>query len=164
MENGHFIRQSGFDFMANRIIVRNRKARFHYEILETFEAGIALQGTEVKSIRQGKVKITEAFCRISETKQMDVCQMEVGVYRYGNIHNHKTDRDRKLLMHRRQIVRLFSKIREKGLTLIPLSLYFKRDRVKMEIALCRGKKVYDKRASLKERETELEIKRSLKDL
>lgn len=150
--------------MANRIIVRNKKARFNYEILETLEAGIALRGTEVKSIRLGKVRLTEAFCQITDTLQLEIRQMGVSVYEFGNIHNHQTDRNRKLLMHRREIVRLYSKIKEKGLTLIPLSLYLKQGRVKVEVALCRGKKVHDKRASIKEKEAKIEIRRSLKNL
>ena len=150
--------------MASRTIVANKKARFNFEILETCEAGIALQGTEVKSIRMGKVKLTEAYCRISDTMQMEICQMEVGAYKFGNIHNHKENRSRRLLMHRREIVRLFSKIGEKGLTLIPLRLYFVGGRVKVELALCRGKKLHDKRAAMKEKDAKLEIKRSLKYL
>ncbi len=150
--------------MVSKTIVRNRKARHDFEILETFETGIALQGTEVKSIRLGKVKLSEAFCQISDSMQLDICQMEVSVYKFGNIHNHKTNRNRKLLMHRREIMRLYSKIKEKGLTLIPLSLYLKERRVKVEMALCRGKKLHDKRASLKEKDARLEIKRSLKNL
>ena len=143
-------------------IVRNRKAWHEYEILEKFEAGIALVGTEVKSVRLGKVKITEAYCSIDDKLQMDLYEMEISPYTFGNIHNHKTKRVRKLLMHKREINRLLSKVKEKGLTLIPLSLYFKNDKVKVEVALVKGKKLHDKRASLKDKDAKREIDRAIK--
>ena len=149
---------------ATKTIVRNRKAFHVYEVMDRFEAGMALVGTEVKSIRLGKVKLSEAYCQINDNLQLDLCQMEVSSYDYGNIHNHTPDRKRKLLMHRREIVKIYSKIREKGLTLIPLSLYFKNSRVKVEIALCRGKKLHDKRASLKDRDAKRDINRAMKNL
>jgi SsrA-binding protein len=149
---------------ATKTIVRNRKAFHEYEVMDRFEAGMALVGTEVKSIRLGKVKLSEAFCQINDNLQLDLCQMEVSSYDYGNIHNHTPDRKRKLLMHRREIAKIYSKIREKGLTLIPLSLYFKNSRVKVEIALCRGKKLHDKRASLKDRDAKRDINRAMKNL
>jgi SsrA-binding protein len=148
--------------MSVKPIVRNRKARHEYEILEKFEAGIALVGTEVKSVRLGKVKITEAYCNIDDALQMDLHEMEISPYTFGNIHNHKTKRVRKLLMHKREINRLLSKVKEKGLTLIPLSLYFKDDKVKVEIALVRGKKLHDKRAALKDKDAKREIDRAIK--
>lgn len=148
--------------MTTKTIVKNRKAWHEYEVLEKFEAGIALAGTEVKSIRLGKVKITDAFCQIDDTLQMDLHEMEVSLYTFGNIHNHKTKRVRKLLMHKREIHRLLAKVKEKGLTLIPLSLYFKNDTVKVEIALCRGKKLHDKRAAMKDKDAKLEIDRATK--
>ncbi len=146
----------------SKTIVRNRKAWHEYEILEKFEAGIALVGTEVKSVRLGKVKITEAYCNINDTLQMDLHEMEISPYTFGNIHNHKTKRVRKLLMHKREINRLLSKVKEKGLTLIPLSLYFKNDKVKVEIALVKGKKLHDKRAALKDKDAKREIDRAIK--
>lgn len=148
--------------MSIKTIVKNRKAWHEYEILEKFEAGIALAGTEVKSIRLGKVKITDAYCNIDDKLQMDLRDMEVSAYSFGNIFNHPAKRSRKLLMHKREIVRLLSKVKEKGLTLIPLSLYFKNDKVKVEIALCKGKKLHDKRASLKDKDAKLEIDRAMK--
>lgn len=148
--------------MSTKTIVRNRKAWHEYEILEKFEAGIALVGTEVKSIRQGKVKITEAYCHIDDRLQIDIIEMEVSPYKFGNIHNHKAKRPRKLLMHRREIARLLSKVKEKGLTLVPLSLYYKNGIVKVEVALCKGKKLHDKRATLKDRDAKLEIDRAMK--
>lgn len=144
--------------MTAKTIVRNRKAWHEFEILEKFEAGIALVGTEVKSIRDGRVKIIEAFCHISEDLQLELWQMEVSPYKFGNIHNHEAARNRKLLMHRKEIAKLLSKVKEKGLTLIPLSLYYKNGRVKVEIALCKGKKLHDKRAALKEKDAQREIK------
>ena len=145
------------------MIVKNRKAWHEYEILEKYEAGISLEGTEAKSIRIGKVKISEAFCQIDDKFQLELIQMEITPYDFGNIHNHKPNRRRKLLMHHREIVRINSKIKEKGLTLIPLGLYYKGNRVKVEIALCRGKKLHDKRATMKAREAKREIDRSLKN-
>ncbi len=130
--------------------------------MEKFEAGIALVGTEVKSIREGKVKISEAYCNIDDQLQMDLLELEISQYTFGNIHNHAPRRKRKLLMHKREIIRLHSKVKEKGLTLIPLSMYFKNGTVKVEIALCRGKKLHDKRASLKDKDAKLEIDRAMK--
>ncbi len=149
--------------MANKFIVRNRKAWHEYEIMERFEAGIALVGTEVKSVREGQVKLVDAFCQI-DNYQLTLHQMEISPYKFGNIHNHETNRIRPLLMHRREIVKLFAKVREKGLTLIPLSLYYKAGRVKVEIALCRGKKLHDKRMSLKAKDDKRDMKRALKNL
>ncbi len=146
--------------MANKSIVRNRKAWYEYEVFDKFEAGIALVGTEVKSIREGKVKIVDAFCHITGDMQIELHQLEISPYRFGNIHNHKANRIRRLLMHRSEIKRLFSKVKEKGLTLIPLSMYFKNGVVKVEIALCRGKKLHDKRASLKEKDAKREISKA----
>jgi SsrA-binding protein len=150
--------------MANKFIVRNRKAWHEFEIMERFEAGISLVGTEVKSVREAKVKLVDAFCQISNNYQLSIHQMEISPYEFGNIHNHKADRIRPLLMHRKEIIRLFSKVKEKGLTLIPLSLYYKGGRVKVEIALCRGKKLYDKRASLKAKDDKLDMDRAMKNL
>lgn len=148
--------------MSIKPIVRNRKAWHEYEILEKFEAGIALAGTEVKSVREGKVKITDAYCQIDDKLQMDLREMEISPYTFGNIHNHQAKRNRKLLMHKREINRLLSKVKEKGLTLIPLSLYFKNGKVKVEVALVKGKKLHDKRAALKDKDAKREIDRAIK--
>ena len=142
-------------------IVRNRKAFNEYEILERFEAGIALAGTEVKSVRDGRVKMGEAYCQISPDFQLDLVQMEISVYQFGNINNHPPARTRKLLMHKQEIARLLAKVKEKGLTLIPLRLYYKNGRVKVEIALCRGRKLHDKRLALKEKDAKRDMERSL---
>ncbi len=148
--------------VATKTIIRNRKAWHEYEILEKFEAGISLAGTEVKSLREGRVKIADSFCQIDDHLQMDLLELEISPYTHGNIHNHKPKRVRKLLMHRREINRLLSKVKEKGLTLIPLSLYFKSDKVKVEVALCKGKKLHDKRAALKDKDAKREIDRAVK--
>lgn len=144
-------------------IIQNRKARFEYQIMEKFEAGIALVGTEVKSIKAGQVKITEAFCEISDDMELWLKQMEIAVYDFGNRFNHDPNRNRKLLMKKQEIVRLYSHLKEKGLTLIPLSLYNKKGIIKVQIAVCKGKKLHDKRQSMKERDAKMEIKRALKD-
>jgi SsrA-binding protein len=148
--------------VAYKTIVKNRKAWHDYEILEKFEAGISLAGTEVKSLRIGRVKLAEAFCQIDDRLQMELHEMEISPYTHGNIHNHRPTRVRRLLMHKREINRLLSKVKEKGLTLIPLSLYFKGDNVKVEVALCKGKKLHDKRAALKDKDAKLEIARAMK--
>ncbi|MFH2132603.1 MAG: SsrA-binding protein SmpB [bacterium] len=150
--------------MADKFIVKNRKAWHDYEVLERFEAGIALVGTEVKSLRAGHVKLVDAFCQVTGDYQLNLHQMEISPYKFGNIHNHKADRIRRLLMHKREIVKLLSKVKEKGLTLIPLSLYYKGGKVKVEIAVCRGKKLYDKRSSLKAKDDKLDMNRALKHL
>lgn len=145
-------------------IIQNRKARFEYEIMDKFEAGIALVGTEVKSIKAGKIKITDAYCEISDNMELYLKQMEISVYDFGNRFNHQPVRDRKLLMNKREIIRLYSALKEKGLTLIPLSLYNKKGIIKVQIALCRGKKLHDKRQSMKERDAKMEISRALKSI
>ena len=148
--------------MTSKTIVRNRKAWHDFEIMDKFEAGIALVGTEVKSIREGNIKITEAYCLIDDKMQLGLHELEISPYKFGNINNHDVRRVRKLLMHRREIIRLNAKIKEKGLTLIPLSMYYKKGIVKVEVAVCRGKKLHDKRASLKAKDAKLEMDRATK--
>ncbi len=140
--------------MSN-LIIRNKKAFHNYEILDRMEAGIALVGTEVKSIRLGRVKILEAFCRINQDYELELWQLEISPYSHGNLHNHKVDRVRKLLMHKKEIVKLAAKMQEKGLSLVPLSMYFKRGKVKVQIALAKGKKLHDKRQDMKEKDAKL---------
>ena len=147
--------------MSNQII-KNKKAFHNYEVLDRFEAGIALEGTEVKSLREGGVKILEAFCRVSKDFELTLHQLEISHYKHGNIHNHDPHRVRKLLMHKREIFRIGQKMQEKGLSLIPIGMYFKRGRVKVEIALCKGKKMHDKRDALKARDQKMEIARAMK--
>ena len=142
-------------------ITENRQARHEYFILESFEAGIELVGTEVKSIRQGGVNLKDSWCSI-DNGQLYIRGMHISPYEKGNIFNRDPLRVRRLLMHRKEINRLFGKIKQDGLTLIPLSLYFKDSRVKVQLGLCKGKKLYDKRADAAKRDAKREIDRSLK--
>tara|TARA_B100000745_G_scaffold27122_1_gene17596 strand:- start:327 stop:782 length:456 start_codon:yes stop_codon:yes gene_type:complete len=149
--------------MSIKILTTNRRARFEYEILETREAGIELKGTEVKSIRLGQINLSEGFCRISEDLQAMLQNVHIAPYDFGNRHNHDPLRPRRLLLHREEIRRLYGKIREQGLTLIPLKLYLKKGCVKLELGLVKGKKLHDKREAIKRREAQREVERSLRD-
>lgn len=150
--------------MAENIktIVTNRKARHEYHILETYEAGIKLQGTEVKSIRAGRVNFKDSFA-IIENGEVWLYNMHISPYEFGNRFNHEADRKRKLLMHKNEIRKLIGKIKEQGLTLIPLKLYFNRQWVKVELALAKGKKLYDKRQDIAKRTDQRQIERALKE-
>lgn len=150
--------------MDDRIIeiAKNKKARFEYEILEIFEAGIALVGSEVKSIRQKKASIQESYARI-KNNELYITGMNIAIYEMANRFNHEPVHDRKLLLHRHEIKRLIGKVHEKGFTLVPLRLYFKNGKVKIEIALARGKAKYDKRQDIKDREVNREIRREWKN-
>jgi len=141
-------------------ITVNRKARFEYEILETYEAGIVLTGTEIKSIRHGSVSIEEAYVVINEAPYL--INASIAPYQFGNIHNHEEKRARKLLFHHLEIKKLDKALSLQGLTLIPLSLYFKNGYVKVLVGLARGKKLYDKRESIKKREQEKSIAQLMK--
>ena len=143
-------------------IAQNKKARFEYEILETFEAGIVLKGTEVKALRAHTATIGDAFVVVRDDEAF-VHQMSITPYDKGNRFNHDDKRVRKLLLHKKEIARLLGKVKEKGLTLIALKLYFKNGKAKLLIALAKGKTQYDKRHSIKEREGKREIQRALKD-
>ncbi len=145
----------------NREIIRNKKARFDYEIIEVFEAGMVLRGTEVKSLRQKKVSIQESYALV-KSGEVFVTGLTISHYDMGNRFNHETDRDRKLLLHRHEIKRLIGKLKEKGYTLVPLSLYFKEGRVKMELGLAKGKAVYDKRKTIQKRDMDRELRRDIK--
>ncbi|MEG1016501.1 MAG: SsrA-binding protein SmpB [Oscillospiraceae bacterium] len=140
-------------------IAENRKARHEFFILESFEAGIELFGTEVKSIRQGSVNMKESWCQI-ENGELFVNGMHISPYEKGNIFNKDPLRVRRLLMHKQEIVRLFGRMKQDGLTLIPLSLYFKNSRVKVQVGLCKGKKLYDKRATDAERSAKRDMDRA----
>lgn len=142
-------------------IAKNKKAFHDYFVEERYEAGIELAGTEVKSIRMGNVNLKDAFCTIKDG-QMSVNGMHVSPYEKGNIFNREPRRPRRLLMHRREIAKLFAKIKQDGYTLIPLSLYFKGPRVKVEVGLCKGKKLYDKREAAAQRDAKREMDRALK--
>lgn len=143
-------------------LATNRKAFHQYHILETYEAGIALKGTEVKSIREGKADIKESIVRIRD-EEAYLVGCHVQPYSHGNITNHEPTRTRKLLLHKREIRRLQGKVQEKGLTLIPTRLFLKNGRIKVEVALARGKRLHDKREAVKAREAGREIARALKD-
>ena len=147
--------------MGEKIITKNRKARHDYEILETMEAGLSLTGTEVKSLRDGKVNLKDSYAQIKEG-ELWLVAVHISPYDFGNINNHDPERERKLLMHAKEIQRLIGKVQLQGLTLIPLKLYFKRGRVKVELALARGKHNYDRRHDLAKRDAEREMKRAIK--
>ena len=143
-------------------ISSNRKAFHEYFVLERFEAGIELFGTEVKSIRAGQVNLKDSFCTVKDG-ELFVRGMHISPYEHGNIFNHDELRPRKLLMHKAEIVKLFSKTREKGFTLVPLKIYFKQGRAKLELALASGKHNYDKRRDLQERAVKRDVARELRD-
>ncbi|GAI07428.1 unnamed protein product [marine sediment metagenome] len=144
-----------------KLILKNKKAYFHYEILETCEAGLVLLGSEIKSIREGKASIQESYAR-PYRDEFYVYNMDIRPYKCASIYNHEPKRSRKLLLKRREIKRLVGKTQEKGLTIVPLRLYLKNGYAKLELGLARGKKLYDKRAALKKKEAQREIARALK--
>ena len=143
-------------------ITSNRKAFHEYFVLERFEAGIELAGTEVKSIRAGNVNLKDAFCTVTNG-ELFVRGMHVSPYEQGNIFNRDPVRPRRLLMHKREIMKLNARIMQDGVALIPLSLYFKDSRVKVELGLCKGKKLHDKRDSEAERQSKRDIDRMMKE-
>ncbi len=147
---------------GNKTIAENRKAFHDYFVEESFEAGIELCGTEVKALRQGGVNLKDAWCSIVEG-EMYVNGMHISPYDKGNIFNRDPLRVRKLLLHKREIMRLLGITKQQGYALIPLSLYFKGSRVKMQLGLCRGKKLYDKREDAARRDMKREAQRSLKE-
>ena len=144
-----------------KIITTNKKAYHDYFVDETYEAGIALFGTEVKSIRAGGVNLKDSYCRV-ENGEMFVFGMHISPYEKGNIFNRDPYRDKKLLMHKKEILKLFGLVTQKGYTLIPLCLYFSGKNVKLEIGLCRGKKLFDKRDTEAKKQADREIERSLR--
>lgn len=145
-----------------KIIARNKRAFFEYEISEKLEAGIELQGTEVKSLRAGKVNLSEGWVDIAPDSQVFLKQVHIAAYEYGNIYNHQEDRPRRLLLKKKEIVKLENSLHAKGFTLVPLKFYLKGQFVKVELGLGKGKKSHDKRASTKEREANRDIERALK--
>lgn len=142
-------------------IARNRRARFDYEIIETWEAGIALTGTEVKSLRNGKAQITDAY-GIVKDGEVWLLNLHIAPYEQGNRFNHEATRTRKLLLHSREIKKMIGAVERQGLTLIALEIYFKRGRAKVRLGLGRGKKLHDKRADLKEKDDKREMARAAK--
>jgi len=147
--------------MADKTIATNRQARYNYAILESFEAGIELKGTEVKSLRAGKASINDSFAR-PEGNEIFLYNMHIPPYEFGNRENPDPLRPRKLLLHKNQIRRLIGEIASKKLALIPLKAYFKEGIVKVELALAKGKKLYDKREAIKKRESDRELRRALR--
>lgn len=145
-----------------KLITRNRKAWHDYFILEQVEAGIALQGTEVKSLRAGRANLKDSFARVRDG-EVWLYGAHISTYEQGNRYNHDPERPRKLLLHRREITRLRVRAEEKGLTLVPLSLYFKRGTAKVELAVAKGKAEHDKRHAIARRESQREIERAMKD-
>ena len=145
-----------------KIMATNREARHEYFIEEEFEAGIELQGTEVKSIRAGTLNLKDSWCGIKDG-QLLVNQMHISPYDHGNRFNPDPRRPRRLLMHKREIMRLFGKVKQDGYSIIPLSVYLKGSLVKVKIGLCKGKKLYDKRQSAAERDAKRQIDRAMKE-
>ena len=144
-----------------KTVVVNRKARHEYEILDRIEAGIELVGTEVKSIRQGSVNLKDAWADV-QNGECFLIGMHISPYEKGNIFNREPERTRKLLLHKREIRKLSADIKVKGLTLVPLSLYFRNSHVKVELGICKGKKLYDKRASKAESDAKRTMERAIK--
>ena len=153
---------ASIDKKGTKTIADNRKARHEYFVLESFEAGIELYGTEVKSIRAGNVNMKDCYCRVVDG-EMVLFGMHISPYEHGNVFNRDPLRSRRLLMHKREILRLYGQVKQEGLALIPLSLYFKGSRVKVQLGVCKGKKLYDKRATEAEREMKRVAERAMKD-
>ena len=147
---------------GQRIIAQNRKAYHDYFVDEKYEAGIALFGTEVKSVRGGAVNLKDSYCSVKDG-ELYALGIHISPYEKGNIFNREPRRDRKLLMHKREIAKLGGLMTQKGYTLVPLSMYFSGKNVKVEVGLCRGKKLYDKRDALAEKQTNREIDRRMRD-
>jgi SsrA-binding protein len=146
----------------NNDLVSNRKAFHDYEILDTFEAGIALEGTEVKSLKEHNGSLKEAYVTIKKN-ELWLINATIAIYKFGNLHNHEDKRERKLLMHKNEINKLHRLTQEKGLTIVPLALYLKRGKIKIKIATAKGRKSYDKRHKLKEEEHKKDINRAIKN-
>ncbi len=153
---------SGLDRSAQKNVATNKKAYHDYFILEEYEAGIALHGTEVKSIRQGKVNLKDSWCAI-KNGEIFANGMHISPYEHGNIFNRDPLRPKKLLMHKREINRLYSVVKQQGLALIPLSIYFNKGRAKVNIGLCKGKKLYDKREAQADKDARRNVERTMKE-
>lgn len=145
-----------------RMISDNKRATFEYHILERCEAGIELKGTEVKSLRVAKASLQDAFCRV-ENGELFLYNLHIAPYEMGNRFNHDAKRTRRLLLHKKEIARLFAKAREKGLTIVPLRMYFSGSLAKVEIALCQGKRLHDKRDAIAEKDARRELERAVKE-
>ena len=143
------------------IEIQNRKAKFDYEILETYEAGMVLTGTEIKSIRLGKANLKDSYC-IIKNNEIFILNMHISAYDFGNIFNHNETRTRKLLLHKKEILKLKNSLELNGLTIVPLKLYFNKNKAKILIGLAKGKHTYDKREAIKKKDQERELKKSIK--
>ncbi len=141
--------------------INNRKAKYDYQIFETIEAGIVLTGTEIKSIREGKVNLKDSYAKIKNGEAI-IINMHISHYDKGNIFNHNETRTRKLLLHKKEILKLNDKIRLDGFTLVPIKLYFKKNKAKLLLGIAKGKKDYDKRESIKKRDIERDIRTRIK--
>ena len=147
---------------GTKSIAVNRKARHDYFVQETYEAGIELFGTEVKSLRLGQVNLKDSWCDI-QNGELFIKQMHISPYEQGNIFNRDPMRVRKLLMHKKEILKLYGTVKQTGYSLIPISLYFKDSKVKLQVGLCKGKKLYDKRADMAERSAKRDMERAIKE-
>ena len=147
--------------MGIKVVATNRKAHHEYFLLDTYEAGIALQGSEIKSIRAGRVSLAQAYVTV-EANEVWLVNAHVAPYEQANRYNHDPLRRRKLLLHQKEIREIWGNVRQKGVTLVPLRMYLKEGRAKVEIAVAKGKKLYDKRADLAERDAQLEMDRQVK--
>jgi SsrA-binding protein len=141
-----------------KVVATNRKARFEYFLLEHYEAGIALQGSEIKSVRAGQISLAEAFIQV-DGRNAWLIEAHIAVYNPASRYNHDPKRPRRLLLHRKEIVDMWNEVRSKGVTIIPVQVYLKDGRAKLEIAVAKGKKLYDKRASIADRDMEREVRR-----
>lgn len=150
------------DDTSSKVITRNKKARHSYFVDDTYEAGIILLGSEVKSLRDGKIALTDAYAKFVNG-ELWLMKVHISPYKQANRQNHEPERDRKLLMHKRELRRLQGKVQEAGYTLIPLSLYFKEGKVKVEIGLCRGKKLHDKRETVRKQDAAREMDRARRE-
>lgn len=148
--------------MSGKVTIINKKARFLYEIIEVIEAGIVLQGTEVKSLRMGRANFKDSFATIRDGEVL-LCNMHISPYEKGNIFNHEPLRERKLLLHKQEIKRLTGKVVEKGMTLVPLKIYFKNGRAKVELGLAKGKSAYDKRKDIARKDEQRIMEREFKE-
>jgi SsrA-binding protein len=147
---------------SSNIVIKNKKASFEYEVIESLEAGIQLAGTEIKSIRNGKASLIDSYCQFINN-ELYVKNMHISEYEMGTCNNHIAKRDRKLLLNKRELQKWQKKIKESGLTIIPLKLFLNEKGIaKLEIALCRGKKIYDKRESIRDRDTQRDLDRDWK--
>ncbi|WP_196894582.1 SsrA-binding protein SmpB [Aureivirga marina] len=150
--------------MQKNINIQNKKARFQYEILDKYTAGIKLTGTEIKSIRESKARITESFCEFNDRGELFVINMYIEEYMYGNVYNHRPKSERKLLLNKKELKKLQKELQNVGLTIVPLRLFVtEKGWAKLDIALCRGKKLHDKRETMKDRDNKRDLARIKKN-